>query len=119
MNELYGAEVREIMKKEKNALHFQGRAASKQGMVSIVIGVLAWIVFVALAVYSASLSGAAESIVGVIGIFDMLFALVGILYAANGFKERDVFYGLPIAGLSLNAVLFLIYFVLYLTGMAI
>ena len=51
--------------------------------------------------------------------FDMLFALVGVSFAAHGFKERDVFYGLPIAGLSLNAVLFLVYFVLYLTGMAI
>ncbi len=107
------------MKKEKNALHFQGRTASKPGIVSIVAGVLAWLVFIALAVYSASLSGAAESIVGVIGMFDMLFALVGVSFAAHGFKERDVFYGLPIAGLSLNAVLFLVYFVLYLTGMAI
>ena len=45
------------MKKEKNALHFQGRTASKPGIVSIVAGVLAWLVFIALAVYSASLSG--------------------------------------------------------------
>lgn len=107
------------MKKEKNALHFQGRAASKQGLAAVVIGVLAWIVFAALAIYSASRSGEAEGMIGGIGIFDMLFALVGILYAANGFKERDVFYGLPVAGLALNAILFLVYFVLYLTGMAI
>lgn len=107
------------MKKEKNSLHFQGRTASKQGMISVVIGVLAWIVFAALAVYSASLSGAAESIIGIIGIFDMLFAFAGIYFAAHGFQERDVFYGRPIAGMSLNAVLFLVYFVLYLTGMAI
>lgn len=107
------------MKKEKNALHFQGRTVSRCGIISIAVGVLAWIVFIALAVYSASLSGAAESIIGVIGIFDMLFALAGVSFAVHGFKERDVFYGLPIAGLTLNAVLFLIYFVLYLTGMAI
>lgn len=107
------------MKKEKNSLHFQGRAASKQGMVSVVIGALAWIVFAALAVYSASLSGAAESVIGIVGMVDMLFAFAGICFAVHGFKERDVFYGLPIAGMSLNAVLFLVYFVLYLTGMAI
>lgn len=107
------------MKKEKNALHFQGRTISKPGIISIAVGVLAWIVFIALAMYSASFSGAAESIVGTIGMLDMLFVLVGIYFAAHAFKERDVFYGLPIAGLGLNAVLFLIYFVLYLTGMAI
>ncbi|MGN0505930.1 MAG: DUF6142 family protein [Lachnospiraceae bacterium] len=107
------------MKKEKNSLHFQGRTASKRGRVSVVIGVVAWLVFAALAAYSASFQGNAEGMVGIIGILDMLFAFVGAAFAANGFKERDVFYGMPVAGMSLNAILFLTYFVLYLTGMAI
>ena len=107
------------MKKEKNNLHFKGRVASKRGRISVAIGVVAWLVFIALAAYSASFQGNAEGMVGIIGMLDMLLALTGTVFAANGFKERDVFYGMPVAGMSLNAILFLIYFVLYLTGMAI
>lgn len=107
------------MRREKNSLHFQGRKTSVPGMVSCAIGSVAWIIFIALAVYSSAHQGNAEAFIGTIGILNAVLALTGTVFAVRGFREHDVFYGQPVAGMTLNAVLFLIYFILYLIGMTI
>lgn len=105
--------------KSIKSLHFQARGGSKPGKLSVIIGTAAWIVFAALIGYSAICMGQAKNAIGFVGILDMLLAFAGVVLAMQGLKERDVRYGLPVAGMSMNAVLFIIYFVLYLIGMAV
>lgn len=106
------------MKEKKSSLHFAGRTHSKQGIKSTVIGGIAWLVFLALAVYSSVTGGNATMVAGVIGILDAVFAAVGGYFGIQGLYERDVFYVMPVTGIALNAVLFIVYFSLYFMGVA-
>lgn len=107
------------MKEKKTALHFTGRQHSTRGIISTVMAGIAWIIFVALCVYSSSTGGNAAGVAGIIGIVDAVFVLVGMIIAFRGFQERDVYYVLPAVGMVLNGILFVIYFSLYFMGVAI
>lgn len=105
--------------KEKNSLEFKGRKKSTKGAISLAMGIVGWLVFIALSIYSSQMQGNAGNPVGMIALLDALFALTGSYFAIQGFQERDVFYGMPIAGIILNAILFIVYFYLYLMGMVV
>ena len=107
------------MKEKKRSLRFSGRSHAKGGIASTVIGGIGWIVFAALCVYSASTGGNAAAVAGIIGILDTVFALTGMVTAFRGFYERDVYYVMPAVGMVLNGSLFVLYFILYLMGIAI
>ncbi len=104
---------------KKTALHFAGRRHSSRGVASIVIGGIAWLIFLALCISSSVSGGAAPMLVGTIGVLDALFAIAGMITAWRGFQERDVYYALPIVGMSANGILFVVYFSLYFMGVAI
>lgn len=107
------------MKEKKNRLRFAGRQHARGGIISTVMAGIAWIVFLALCIYSSSTGGNAEGVVGILGIADAVFAIVGMGIAFKGFQERDVYYVLPAVGMVLNGILFVIYFSLYFMGVAI
>ena len=107
------------MKEKKTSLHFTGRRHARGGIISTVIAGIAWIVFIALCVYSSSTGGNAASVAGILGIMDAVFVLAGMITAFKGFQERDVYYVLPTAGMVLNGILFVIYFSLYFMGVAL
>lgn len=107
------------MKEKKNRLRFAGRQHARGGIISTVMAGIAWIVFLALCIYSSSTGGNAEGVVGILGIADAFFAIVGMGIAFKGFQERDVYYVLPAVGMVLNGILFVIYFSLYFMGVAI
>jgi len=106
-------------KKEKSSLHFSGKRVSGLGIGTTVMGSIGWVVFLALSVYSASKDGQAESFIGIIGLLDALLALVGAGLSYRALQERDVYYVMPIIGMALNALLFIMYFSLYFMGMFI
>lgn len=108
-----------IMKEKKSSLHFTGRRHARGGVISLVIAVVAWVVFITLCVYSSSLGGNAASVVGTLGMADAFFVLAGMFTAFKGFQERDVYYVLPAVGMALNGILFVVYFILYFMGIAI
>ena len=107
------------MKEKKSSLRFKKREHSKVGIWSTVIGIIAWGIFIALSIYSSTTSGNVEVIAGVIGILDAIFVLFGVFLAVKGLQEKDAYYKIPIIGMLLNATLFVIYFSLYLIGIAV
>jgi len=107
------------MKERRTSLHFTGRRHARGGVISVVIAGVAWIVFAALCVYSSSTGGNAAAVAGIMGIADAFFSLAGMILAFRGFQERDVYYVLPAVGMVLNGILFVIYFSLYIMGVAI
>jgi len=104
---------------KKSSLRFSGRKHSRKGVISTVIAGIGWCIFIALCVASAVAAGAAEPVVGVIGIIDALFVLAGMIMGFKGFQEREVYYVLPTTGVVLNGILFVIYFSLYFMGVAL
>jgi len=107
------------MKGKKSSLHFTGRRHSRGGIISTVMAGIAWILFAALCVYSSATGGDATIVAGILGILDALFVLVGMIIAFRSLHERDVYYVLPVVGMVLNGILFIIYFSLYFMGIAI
>ena len=107
------------MKERKSSLRFTGRRHARGGVISMVIAGIAWAVFAALCVYSSSTEGNAAPVAGILGITDAFFALTGMVLAFRGFQERDVYYILPAVGIVLNGILFVLYFSLYIMGVAI
>jgi len=107
------------MAEKKSSLHFAGRTHSKKGAASIAAGAVAWVVFVILCIASAMAEGNAGLLAGWLGLLDMSLAGYGIYLAMKGLKERDVYYVLPFIGMTLNCILFVVYFSLYFTGLAI
>ena len=107
------------MKEKKTSLRFRTKEYSKVGMISVVIGVIAWVIFIALSIYSAMTNGTAEKIVGVIGIIDAIVVMFGARLAFKGLQEREESYALAITGVILNGLLFVIYFSLYFMGISI
>ena len=107
------------MKEKKSSLHFSGRRHARGGIISLVMAIVAWLVFIALCVYSSTTGGNVAPVAGILGMADALFVLTGMFIAFKGFQERDVYYALPIVGMILNGILFVIYFSLYFMGVAI
>ncbi len=107
------------MKEKKRSLRFSGRKHARGGIISTVMAGIGWLIFAALCVYSSSTGGNAAAVAGILGILDAVFALAGMVIAFRGFYERDVYYVMPAVGMVLNGGLFVLYFVLYLMGIAI
>lgn len=107
------------IKREKNSLHFTGKRVSGLGVGATVMGAIGWIVFLALSIYSASMDGKAELFVGGIGLLDAVLSVVGVIVSYRALQERDIYYVMPIIGMALNGILFVVYFSLYFMGVAI
>ena len=107
------------IKRERKSLRFSGKRTSGIGVGATVMGAIGWIVFAALSVYSASVDGQAEIFVGGIGLLDAFLSIAGMIMAYRALQERDVHYVVPIIGMALNAILFIVYFSLYFMGIAI
>lgn len=107
------------MKREKNSLHFTDKRVSGLGVGATVMGAIGWIVFAALSIYSASMDGKAELFVGAIGLLDAVLSVVGVIVSYRALQKRDIYYVMPIIGMALNGILFIVYFSLYFMGVAI
>lgn len=108
-----------LFKKEKSSLNFSGKRVSGLGIATTVMGGIGWIIFAALSLYSAGMDGQAESFVGIIGLLDAVLAVTGAILSYRALQERDVYYVMPIIGMALNAILFIVYFSLYFMGLAL
>lgn len=107
------------MREKKGSLRFRKKEHSKIGIISTIISIVAWGIFIALSVYSTITEGNVEKIMGVVGILDAVLAFFGAVLSIKGLQERDVSYSFSIIGIILNGTLFVIYFLLYFMGVAI
>jgi len=104
---------------KKSSLHFAGRRHSKKGIIATVMAGVAWCVLIVLCVRAALMEEGVEPVAGMIGILDAFLALAGMFLGWKGLQEREVYYVLPILGLVLNGVLFVVYFSMYFMGIVV
>ena len=103
-------------KRERGNMHFSGRTSSRKGVTGFVLSLLAVAAVIALCVVSAIAGGAAGEIVGVLGLLTMAMSGVALSLCLKGLKERDVYTGIPFAGLLISGILFVFLFCLYVLG---
>lgn len=107
-----------MMKKKKAKMKFVGRKHSLYGLISTLFGAVNLISLIVLIVITTNSAGATGIWLGLIGILLLIMSLVGGLIAVVGFRQKDIFYTLPIIGITSNGILFLSYVVLYFLGLS-
>lgn len=103
-------------KAERGGMHFHGRKRSKTGMAGFVLSVVCVTCFLTLCIVSAMAKGESGEFIGALGLFVMAGCGVSLYLSLKGLKEKDVYTRLPLAGMVISGVLFVVLFCLYVTG---
>lgn len=104
------------MNEKKRRMKFRGRTQSKNGIWSLCLSVISIIGFISLCVVSTIWQGNAPMLVGSIALLLTVFCITAFWLAVNALKEKEVYYGVPIAGLILSGTQFVIFLCLYMMG---
>lgn len=86
---------------------FTDKRHTRQGLMALALGVLSLVLTAASLLLAYQKSGEAGSIVGLMGIFALLFSIAGFVLAIRGFQEEDVYYISSQIGAVLNGLLFI------------
>ena len=98
------------------SVKFRGRHNSWRAMLFLITGSIAIVLFVVLSILSA-VEGTTSFVYGVIGMCAALVSLAGLIVSIAATRERDVFLSVPIAGMVVNGIAFLIYVIIYVLGL--
>lgn len=101
----------------KRKLKFSDKKHSVKGSIALIISIISIILLLVLFYLSAISSGDGGMLLGIIGMLILIFSIVGFILAYKGYKEKDVYYHGPVAGIILNGIIFLALFVLYIVGL--
>lgn len=100
----------------KEAYTFSDKVHPREGILSVVLGSLLLTGFLVLFFITSRKQGGL--LVGVLGLFMFLGAVIGIWLAVKGMKKEDSLYRFPIIGIVLNGIVILISVSLYFIGLA-
>lgn len=95
---------------------FKGRHYSVRSVIALGMGAAAAGAYIFTAVYSGLHGGNAGFFAGVLGMICFVAALAGFILAVTSFKERDIYYGISVAGCILNGISLVTYLVSYILG---
>ena len=96
---------------------FTDKKHTKQGLISTGLGVAA-LVLLCIALGMAFKSGGnAGSIVGLCAAFSTAGSAAGFVLAVKGFQEEEVYYLFSQIGVLVNAILFIIWVLIFIVGM--
>ena len=99
------------------SVKFRGRHNSWRAILFLITGSLALILFLVLAILTAVRGESAFSF-GVMGVIAAVLSLVGVIVSAVAAGERDIFVSVPIAGMIVNGISFILYVVIYILGIS-
>jgi hypothetical protein len=101
----------------KRSYKFTDKKHTRQGIASTALGVLALLLMAAVLLQAYRRSGAAGSLIGLLGLFSMLAAAAGFTLAMRGLQEEDVYYLFSLIGVCMNGLLFVLWILIFILGM--
>lgn len=104
--------------KRKVKIKFAGRKHSLQGLISTILGAVGILGIGILIYISTYLKGNSNVWTGFFGLFVFAVTLTGLIIGVLGFKQKDIYYTLPILGTVLNGMVFLGTVILYFLGLS-
>lgn len=107
-----------MFKKKKAEIKFVGRKQSIYGLISTIIGGASAVALGILFYITTRSEGTTSVWLGLAGLLLLAITLAGLITGVSGFKQKDIFYTLPIVGVTLNGVLFLGMVILYFLGLS-
>ena len=96
---------------------FRGRHVFPRALIFLITGVLTVVAYIVIAVLTVS-RGGTDTTMGVLATVSALVSLIGLIASIRAMEERDIFLSVPIAGMVVNGISFLIYVVTYIVGLA-
>lgn len=100
---------------EEKRIRYRGRNRSGVGRMSLILGILVWVIFAVL-VWDTRGADVDYNRIAVLGILDFLLAIGGMVLAGRGWKESNVYYWSALVGTLLNTGMVVTLFCLYLIG---
>lgn len=98
-------------------ISFTSKKIPKEGILAIILGGISLFIFLYLSIYSAYYRGEAGLEAGGVGSVAFLLSLIGFLISLKTMKKDNIFIKIPIIGVTVNTVAFIIYLVLYFYGL--
>ena len=98
------------------SVKFRGRHNSWRAVLFLITGSIAIAVLITLSILSA-VKGEAVFAYGVAGMAAALVSLIGLIVSIVATRERDVYVSVPIAGMIVNGIAFLMYVIIYVLGL--
>ena len=94
---------------------FRGRHISPGGLTVLITGSISIIVLIVMCVISAA-GGSIGEYAGIAGTIAAIASVTGLIVSVLATRERDIYTAIPIAGMIVNGVSFLLYIIVYILG---
>jgi len=105
-----------IRKKDRKEVKFSDRVRPKKAIFSLMLAILSIGLMAAMIVLSALAAGKAPFYVGAGGMAALFFAILGFVLAVRCFRQKNIYYGMPVVGSVVNGVLLLAWLAVYAVG---
>lgn len=103
----------------KKSFKFTDKKNPITGIISTLIAAIIMIVMVVVCYQSSLSAGNGGLWLGIVGMLALLASLGGIVLALLCLREKEVYYTFGIAGILLNGLLFITFFVIYIVGVSV
>lgn len=105
--------------KKKGNYKFSDKIHPARAIFSVILAVVPVGGLVLLPYLSSRTGGNGGLILGAAGMAAMVCSLVGLILGIKSLKQKDIYYSMPIVGTLMNGIFLIIYFVIYIAGIAI
>ena len=100
----------------KQNIQFSNRTHPKFGIISLILGAIAFIILFVLCLISGAERGNAGGWIGVAGIWTMVLAIVGFVMAVRSYRLEDIYRITPTLGSVFNGIVVVAMMLLYVIG---
>ena len=100
----------------RKRIRFSDKKHPKNGIISVVLGVLSIIILLTLCIVSGHAKGRAGMEIGALGLATMVLSIIGFVLAVRCNKEEDIYHVTPAVGSVLNGIMILLFMVLFIKG---
>ena len=76
---------------KRRRIRFTDKTHPAAGILSVVMGTVAWIVLIILVMISGAAGGKSGLVLGVAGLLDLVFSAVGFWLAMRCYKKEDIY----------------------------
>lgn len=103
-------------KLKKRRYKFTDKNQSRQGIISSVIGILAFLLTAGVMTVAYVQNGQAGKIIAIPGFLALLLSLTGLYTGIRGAREEDTYRLFPWLGCILNGIILAVYVMVYVLG---
>lgn len=101
---------------KRHKIQFTDKKHPFIGVLSMIIAIVSLIMMIVLFICSGTEKGNGGILYGYLGILNLLFSVIGFVFALRCSKREDIYMTTPTVGSVLNGAIIIIYLILYFLG---